>query len=74
MLDRFGQAYQDYLERVPMFFPRRGEWNRLVTALRDSLFPAWLHQRSGRGNAERSGGKAGMSPASRWLNVLIRQE
>ena len=40
MLDRFGQPYQDYMERVPMFFPRRAEWSRLVTAIRDSLFPA----------------------------------
>lgn len=40
MLERFGAAYRDYRERVPMFFPRRGEWSRLVTVLRDSIFPA----------------------------------
>lgn len=40
MLERFGAAYQDYREQVPMFFPRRGEWNRLAAALRDSILPA----------------------------------
>ncbi len=40
MLERFGAAYRDYRERVPMFFPRRGEWSRLVNVLRDSIFPA----------------------------------
>lgn len=39
MLERFGEPYRDYLQRVPMFLPRRGEWQRLVTALRDSVFP-----------------------------------
>lgn len=40
LLERFGAAYRDYRERVPMFFPRRGEWSRLVNVLRDSIFPA----------------------------------
>ena len=39
MLEQFGEPYRDYLQRVPMFFPRWGEWRRLVTALRDSIFP-----------------------------------
>jgi protein-S-isoprenylcysteine O-methyltransferase Ste14 len=39
MLERFGELYRDYQERVPMFLPRRGEWQRLVTALRDSVLP-----------------------------------
>ncbi len=30
MVARFGKAYAEYRERVPMFFPRRGEWRRLL--------------------------------------------
>lgn len=40
MLERFGGAYRDYRERVPMFFPRRGEWNRFAVELRNAIFPA----------------------------------
>lgn len=29
MVDRFGDEYLSYQERVPMFFPRRGQWHRL---------------------------------------------
>jgi protein-S-isoprenylcysteine O-methyltransferase Ste14 len=34
MASRFGTAYRDYMQRVPMFFPRRGNWGRLFGALR----------------------------------------
>lgn len=30
MVEQFGNEYQDYQERVPMFFPRRGEWRHLL--------------------------------------------
>jgi len=40
MLERFGEAYRDYLERVPMFFPRRREWRLFFIALRNSIFAA----------------------------------
>lgn len=40
MLARFGDVYRDYRERVPMFFPRRREWNQFFIALRNSIFPA----------------------------------
>ncbi len=40
LLERFGMAYRDYRQRVPMFFPRRGQWGRLATVLRDAIFPA----------------------------------
>lgn len=39
MLKQFGERYRDYVERVPMFFPRWDAWRRLVTAPRDSIFP-----------------------------------
>jgi protein-S-isoprenylcysteine O-methyltransferase Ste14 len=29
MIERFGDEYLAYTRRVPMFFPRRGEWRRL---------------------------------------------
>ena len=29
MVDRFGDEYLEYRKRVPMFFPHRGEWDRL---------------------------------------------
>jgi len=29
MLERFGASYQDYMRRVPRFFPRWGDWHRL---------------------------------------------
>ena len=34
MIERFGDAYEAYRRRVPMFFPRRGEWRRLLEASR----------------------------------------
>ncbi len=33
MIARFGNAYRDYLQRVPMFFPHQGEWRRLFNAV-----------------------------------------
>ena len=30
MADRFGNEFLEYRKRVPMFFPRRGEWGRLL--------------------------------------------
>jgi protein-S-isoprenylcysteine O-methyltransferase Ste14 len=29
MIEQFGDEYRVYRQRVPMFFPRRGEWRRL---------------------------------------------
>lgn len=29
MVNAYGAAYIEYQKRVPMFFPRRGEWDRL---------------------------------------------
>lgn len=34
MVSRFGTAYRDYMQQVPMFFPHRGNWGRLFDALR----------------------------------------
>lgn len=34
MVSRFGMAYRDYMQQVPMFFPRRGGWGRLFDALK----------------------------------------
>lgn len=31
MMDQFGDQYRAYQRRVPMFFPRAGEWRRLIT-------------------------------------------
>jgi len=36
MLERFGEEYGEYRRRVPMFFPRRGEWRRLLDETRAS--------------------------------------
>lgn len=36
MLERFGSGYGEYQRRVPMFFPRRGEWRRLLAETRAS--------------------------------------
>lgn len=33
MLNRFGAAYQAYRQRVPMFWPHRGDWGRTFNAL-----------------------------------------
>lgn len=38
MLDRFGAAYQDYLQRVPRFFPRRADWGRFLRVISSSFF------------------------------------
>lgn len=35
-IERFGERYLDYRRRVPMFFPRRGEWRRLFGILGSS--------------------------------------
>lgn len=34
LIRRFGTAYVAYAQRVPMFFPRWGEWGRLIQARR----------------------------------------
>jgi len=34
MVERFGARYVEYRQRVPAFFPRRGEWRRLVEMTR----------------------------------------
>jgi protein-S-isoprenylcysteine O-methyltransferase Ste14 len=34
MVKRFGERYVEYRRRVPGFFPRRGEWRRLVEMTR----------------------------------------
>ena len=34
MVGRFGTEYQDYMEHVPMFFPRVGGWGRLFETLK----------------------------------------
>lgn len=31
---RFGEEYRTYRSRVPMFFPRRREWRRVIAATR----------------------------------------
>ncbi|OGK94256.1 MAG: isoprenylcysteine carboxyl methyltransferase, partial [Candidatus Rokubacteria bacterium GWF2_70_14] len=36
MLERFREEYGEYRRRVPMFFPRRGEWRRLLDETRAS--------------------------------------
>jgi len=36
MVERFGETYEAYRRRVPMFFPRRGQWRRLLEAARAS--------------------------------------
>ena len=36
MLARFREAYGEYRRRVPMFFPRRGKWRRLLAETRAS--------------------------------------
>ena len=36
MLERFGEEYRAYQRRVPMFFPRWGEWGRLFSARHSS--------------------------------------
>lgn len=36
MIEQFGEEYLDYRRRVPMFFPRWGEWRRLLGATRPS--------------------------------------
>lgn len=30
MIHQFGDRYRDYMSRVPMFIPRRGQWRRLA--------------------------------------------
>lgn len=34
MISRFGAAYQEYMQQVPMFFPGWNDWGRLFDALR----------------------------------------
>lgn len=31
MREQFGSAYETYLQNVPMFFPKRGEWKKLIS-------------------------------------------
>ena len=30
MIERFGERYLVYRQRLPMFFPRHGDWGRLL--------------------------------------------
>lgn len=39
MLRRFGRAYQDHLDRTPMFAPRWRKLSELFTVLTDSVLP-----------------------------------
>jgi protein-S-isoprenylcysteine O-methyltransferase Ste14 len=32
MVQKFGAAYETYRQTVPMFFPRKGEWKKLMSA------------------------------------------
>ena len=32
MIEEFGSAYEGYQQNVPMFFPKRGEWKKLMSA------------------------------------------
>ena len=32
MIQKFGAPYEAYRQRVPMFFPRKGEWKKLMSA------------------------------------------
>ncbi|WP_076591349.1 methyltransferase family protein [Herminiimonas arsenitoxidans] len=34
MVRCFGTDYQDYMQQVPRFFPRKGDWTRLIDTLR----------------------------------------
>lgn len=34
MFGHFGASYEQYMHRVPRFFPRWGEWKRLFSALK----------------------------------------
>jgi protein-S-isoprenylcysteine O-methyltransferase Ste14 len=34
MINRFGAPYKEYMQRVPRFIPRWGEWRQLFSALR----------------------------------------
>lgn len=38
MLDRFGAAYQEYRQRVPMFFPRRAKWGKFLRVISSPFF------------------------------------
>jgi methanethiol S-methyltransferase len=31
MIEEFGSAYEEYQQNVPMFFPKRGEWKKLMS-------------------------------------------
>lgn len=31
MMQKFGEAYESYRQRAPMFFPRKEEWNKLMS-------------------------------------------
>ncbi len=31
MTEQFGSAYETYRQSVPMFFPKRGEWKKLIS-------------------------------------------
>ncbi|MCZ6546949.1 MAG: hypothetical protein O6837_02365 [Deltaproteobacteria bacterium] len=32
MTEQYGSSYETYRQDVPMFFPKRGKWNRLISA------------------------------------------
>ncbi len=36
VLAKFGEEYRAYMNRVPMFIPRRGEWHRLIETSRSA--------------------------------------
>ena len=46
MLNRFGEEYLDYCRRVPMFFPRRGEWRQVISGPTAAVTAAPANSRS----------------------------
>ena len=31
MIQQFGSSYETYRQNIPMFFPKRGEWKKLIS-------------------------------------------
>jgi protein-S-isoprenylcysteine O-methyltransferase Ste14 len=47
MIEKFGEQYREYRRRVPMFFPRWGEWKRLFLGMAGPSGEQQLPARSG---------------------------